>query len=438
MRKVLTVLAGVLLTLVGASAVLAYQPATGGGQAAAATETPRGSGAIVVDWNKQLVKIVNTPGAQPATVHPTRSFAILSAATYDSVVSITHSGSPYLFSINAPSGARADAAAAEAGHDTLVALYPSTKATLDQQLATELAAIPDGNAKRQGVEVGHLSAAFMLAARADDGSSVTPPVFPAGTQPGEWRPAPPALAPAVFTQWPAVTPFVLDSATQFRPQAPPGVNSAAHAKGVNEMKSRGQNTSSTRTADQAVTARFWPGPIWTTWNEIGEKSALAHHTDLVHTARLFALLNLSLADTTIAFYDAKYQYHLWRPVTAIREADNDGNPATAGDPSWTPLLATAPDPSYPGAHSAISGVAPAILANFYGDHDKISVTSDVLPGVTRSFNSYSAAASEAGLSRIYGGVHTRIDHEAGIKLGRDVAGFVLDEAGSSSFGRETG
>ena len=437
MRKVLTVLAGVLLTLVGASAVLAYQRATGGGQAAAAPETPRGSGAIVVDWNKQLVKIVNTPGAQPATEHPTRSFAVLSAATYDSVVSITHSGSPYLFSINAPSGARADAAAAEAGHDTLVSLYPYTKATLDQQLAAELAAVPDGNAKRQGVEVGHLSAAFMLAARADDGSSVTPPVFPPGTQPGEWRPAPPAFAPAVFTQWPSVTPFVLDSATRFRPQAPPPVNSAAYAKALNEVKSLGQNTSTTRTADQTVTAKFWPGPIWTTWNEIAEKSALAHHTDLVRTARLFALLNLSLADTTIAFYDAKYQYHVWRPITAIREAGNS-NPAVAGDPSWTPLLATAPDPSYPGAHSAISGAGAAVLASVYGDRDKISVTSDVLPGVTRSFDSYSAAAGEAGLSRIYGGVHTRIDHEAGIKLGRDVAGLVLGEAGSSSFGHETG
>jgi hypothetical protein len=177
-----------------------------GGQAAAATETPRGPGTVVVDWNKQLVRIVNTPGAQPATVHPTRSFAILSAAMYDSVLSITHSGSPYLYSINAPSGARADAAAAEAGHDTLLALYPSAKAVLDQQLAGELAAIPDGNAKRQGIEVSRLSAAFMLAARTDDGSSVTPPVFPAGTQPGDWRPAPPALAPAVFTQWSAVTP----------------------------------------------------------------------------------------------------------------------------------------------------------------------------------------------------------------------------------------
>ena len=437
MNRVLAALAGVLLTLVGASAVLAYQRATGGGQASAAAETPRGSGAIVVDWNKELVKIVNTPGAQPATVHPTRSFAILSAATYDAVVSITRSSSPYLFSLDAPSGARADAAAATAGHDTLVALYPSMKSAVDQQLAGELAAIPEGTAKGEGIEVGHLSAAFTLAARANDGSSVVPPVFPAGTQPGDWRPAPPALTAGVFTQWSAVTPFVLDKSAQSRPAAPPALTSATYAQAFNEVKSLGQNTSSSRTADQTVAAKFWPGPIWTTWNEIAEKSAIAHHTDLIHTARLFALLNLSLADTTIAFYDAKYQYHLWRPITAIRAADSNGNPATTADPNWTPLLATAPDSSYPGAHSAISGAAAVVLINFYGDHDKIDVTSDVLPNVTRSFNTYSAAASEAGLSRIYGGVHTRTDHEAGLKLGHDVAGFVLNEAGSSGFGLKT-
>src|SRR5205807_6092286 len=147
-----------------------------------------------------------------------------------------------------------------------------------------------------------------------------------------WRPAPPAMAPAVFTQWSAVTPFVLGNSSQFRPAAPPDLTSAAYAQAINEVKSLGQNTSTTRTADQTVAAKFWPGPISTTWNEIAEKSALAHHTDLVRTARLFVLLDLSLADTTIAFYDAKYHFHLWRPVTAIRDAYNDGNPATAGDP----------------------------------------------------------------------------------------------------------
>jgi membrane-associated phospholipid phosphatase len=237
----------------------------------------------------------------------------------------------------------------------------------------------------------------------------------------------------VFTQWPGVTPFVLQSADQFRPPPPPPITSPAYTQAITEVKNVGEKTSTTRTADQTVIAKFWPGPIWVTWNEIAEKSALAHHSDLLQTAQLFALLDLSFADTTIAFYDAKYQYLIWRPITAIREG-GWGTPAMAGEPTWTPLLATAPDPSYPGAHSAISSAGAAVLARFYGDHDRISVTSDVLPGVVRNFESYSAAATEAGLSRIYGGVHTRVDHVAGARLGSDVAGFVLGESRSSGFG----
>ena len=392
------------------------------------------SGAIVVDWNNELVKIIGTPGAQPATVHPTRSFALMHAAMYDAVVSITHGDSPYLFSLNAPAGARPDAAAAEAGHDTLAALYPTLQGAIGEQLTRELAAIPAGAAKQQGIAVGHLAAELILAARTNDGSSVMPPTLPAGTLPGAYRPTPPKFAKAVFTQWPNVTPFVLQAGDQFRPAAPPDLSTAAYAQAINEVKSLGQKTSKSRTADQTVIAKFWPGPIWITWNEIAEKAALAHHTDLGRTARLFALLNLSLADTTIAFYDAKYHYLVWRPITAILEGDKAAKPPIAGDTTWTPLLVTAADPSYPGAHSAISAAGAAVLSSFFGDHDRIQVTSDVLPGVVRSFDGYTAAATEAGLSRIYGGVHTRIDHLAGLRLGQDVAGFVLATAGTPGFG----
>ena len=390
-------------------------------------------GAIVIDWNKELVRIIGTPGAQPATIHPTRSFAMMHAAMYNAIVAITHSNPPYRSSLSAPSGARPDAAAAQAGHDMLAALYPSLKAALDQQLAAELVAIPDGTAKQQGITVGYQAAAAMLAARASDGSRAMPPLLPASTQPGVFRPTPPKFTPAVFTQWPDVTPFVLNKADQFRSAPPPGLTTAAYAQALNEVKSLGQNTSTSRTADQTVVAKFWSGPIWITWNQIAENSALAHHTDLVHTARLFALLNLSLADTTIAFYDAKYHYNLWRPITAIRAAADDGNPATAGAPTWNSLLDKVTDPSYPGAHSAISGAGAAVLASIFGDHDQITVTSGVLPGVVRTFASYSAAATEAGLSRIYAGVHTRIDHQSGLRLGQDVAGFVLAQARSDGF-----
>src|SRR6266705_1741860 len=398
---------------------------TASGSGNVGADASSGSGAIVIAWNKELLHIVKTPGAQPATVHPTRSFAILHAAIYDAVVSITRDAPPYLFSVPAPSSARPDAAAAEAGHDILVVLYPKWKAVLDQQLAGELATIPDGAGKQQGIQAGQAVAARLIAIRANDGSAATPQPFVPGNQPGNYQPTPPKFPAPVFTNWGNVTPFVLNNAAQFRPGPPPALTSQAYAQAINEVKSLGQNTSTTRTSDQTVIAKFWAGPIWNTWNEIAENAALAHHTNLETTAHLFAVLNLSFADSAIAFYDAKYHYQLWRPVTAIRLADTDGNPATVGDPNWTPLPGTAADHSYPGAHSTISATGATVLSAFFGNQDQISVTSDVLPGVVRTFASYNDVATEAGLSRIYAGQHTRLDHEAGLALGHAVAQFVL-------------
>src|SRR3989449_1588889 len=388
-----------------------------------------GSGAIVIAWNKELLHIVQTPGAQPATVHPTRSFAILHAAIYDAVVSITRDAPPYVFSVNASSTARPDAAAAQAGHDTLVALYPKWKAALDQQLANELAGIPDGAGKQQGIQVGQAVAARLITIRANDGSSATLLPFVPGNQPGNYQLTPPKFVAPVFTNWGNVTPFVLNNAAQFRPGPPPAVTSQAAAQALNEVKSLGQNTSTTRTAEQTVIAKFWAGPPWNLWNEIAENAALAHHTNLETTARLFAVLNVSLADSTIAFYDAKYHYQLWRPITAIREANTAGNPAIVGDPTWTPLVVTALDPAYPAAHAVISADAATVLAAVFGNKDQIRATSDVLPGVVASYTSYSDVATEAGLSRIYAGNHTRIAVDAGNTLGNNVAQFVISDLG---------
>jgi membrane-associated phospholipid phosphatase len=217
----------------------------------------------------------------------------------------------------------------------------------------------------------------------------------------------------------------LKSGSQFRPEAPPALTSAAYAEALNEVKSLGQNTSTTRTAEQTVIGKFWGPPIWNTWNVIAENAAVAHGTNLERTARLFAVLNLSFADSAIAMYDGKYHYQIWRPVTAIRLADTDGNPATVGDPNWTPLAVTAADPSYPGAHSTMSAAGATVLAAFFGNRDHIQVVSSALPGTTRSFDSYTAVATEAGLSRIFAGQHFRFDHVAGLDLGHDVAQFVL-------------
>ncbi len=392
------------------------------------------SGAIVVAWNQELLHIVQTPGDQPANIHPTRSFAIMHAAIYDAVVSITRDDQPYLFSVPAPRQARIDAAAAQAAHDALAALYPKLQPELDGLLASQLAAISDGKPKQDGIQVGAAVAARLVADRSSDGSAVVPPPFVAGTQPGAYRPTPPNFPAPAFTGWSSVAPFVIDSASQFRSARPPDVTSAAYASALNDVKSLGQNTSTTRTADQTVAAKFWAPPIWNTWNEIADRAVTAHHASLETSARLFAVLNLTFADSVIAFYDAKYHYLVWRPVTPIRLGDTIGNPAISGDPGWTPLAVTAPDPSYPGAHSTISAAGASVLSAFFGENAQIDVTSDALPGMVRTFASYHAIATEAGLSRIYAGQHTPLDDVAGQLLGTQVAQLVLRSSRSDDFG----
>jgi membrane-associated phospholipid phosphatase len=381
-----------------------------------------------VDWNRELITIQGTPGEQPATVHSTRSFAILQAAEYDAVVSITHRGQPYLFSVLAARDANPEAAADQAAHDVLTALYPSVKGSLDTMLATELAAIRDGRAKTAGERVGAKVAERLIGIRSTDGSAATPPPFTAGDQPGDYRPTPPNFPAPVFTNWGSITPFVLHNGAQFRPGPPPPITSAAYAAALNEVKSLGQNTSTTRTADQTAAAKFWgSAPIWNTWNQVAQNLAVSRHASLEQTATVFANLDLALADATIALYDAKYHYLIWRPVTAIELGNTIGNPGIVGDPTWLPLAVTAPDPSFPGAHSTISQAAASVLTAFYGHRQPLAIT---LNGITRSFGSFQAAANEAGLSRIFAGQHTRLDHEAGQRLGVQVAESVLDRVAS--------
>jgi membrane-associated phospholipid phosphatase len=439
LTQALAALASVLVTF-GATGLVVARSAGQGGSPNSDASDGAGRGfhgaSLVVDWNRELLHIVQTPGAQPASVHPTRSYALLQVSIYDAVVSITRNGHPFLVSVDAPGGARPDAAAAAAGHAVLTSLYPTMTPAFDQQLADELAAIPAGRATDEGLEVGRNVAARLLAARADDGSAATPAPFVAGSQPGDYGPTPPNFAQPVFTSWGDVTPFVLRTGAQFRPAPPPALTSDAYARALNEVESLGRDTSTTRTADETVIGRFWAPPIWNTWNAIAEDAVLAHHANLERAAAAFAALDVTFADSAIAFYDAKYHDQLWRPITAVRLADTDGNPATIGDPTWTPLAVTAPDPSYPGAHSTISAAGAVVLSAFFGDRDEIRVSTPALPGVVRTFGSYSDVATEAGLSRIFAGQHTRLDHEAGEQLGSDVAQYVLSVSGIGPGGTE--
>jgi len=225
-----------------------------------------------------------------------------------------------------------------------------------------------------------------------------------------------------------VTPFALERASQFRPGPPPALTSDTYSDAFNQIKSLGIANSTAATADEALTGRFWNGAIQNYWNEISQTASLAHSLTTAQSARLFALMNLSFADDVIAFYDAKYTYNFWRPVTAIRAADPGVNPETVADPNWLPEVGkTAPDPSYPGAHAVISAAAAEVLISFFErDRFEFNVTSEVLPGAERSFTSSSAAAEEATLSRIFGGQHFRFDLTTGQRLGREVADFVVD------------
>jgi membrane-associated phospholipid phosphatase len=377
----------------------------------------------VIEWNRTLLAIVRTAGAQPPTIHSTRNFAILHASVYDAVNNIDGIFSPYFVRIpNVSRRASTPAAADQAAHDALVALYPAFQATLDAELQQDLAQILDGQNKTDGIAVGQTVAAQILSFRSNDGSGVTPPPFIPGNQPGGYQLTPPNFAAADFTQWPQVTPFALARADEFRPAPPPELTSDSYTRVFDEVKSLGFINSTTRTPEQTLIGTFWNGNIQDFWNEIAQTAALRHQLNLAQSARLFALLNISLADTAIAFFDAKYTYQFWRPVTAIQMAGSDGNPSTEPNPTWLPLTTkTAPDPSYPGAHSAISAAGAEVLRFYFGQRFTFDVTSESLAGVTRHFTSFSAAAQEAGLSRIYAGQHFRSDHVAGKDLGHQVA-----------------
>src|SRR5262249_35969477 len=281
--------------------------------------------------------------------------------------------------------------------------------------------------------LGQFVAAKMLAWRANDGSSA-PASYTPGTGPGAWQPTPPnppGTIPAT-PQWPNVTPFALASGDQFRPGPPPAPTSDAYTRAYQEVKALGGNgtiTPSTRTPEQTEIAFFWAGIGVSNsgvmiWNDIARTVARSHDLSLAENARLFALMSVANADAFIASFDAKYTYNYWRPVTAIRAADTHGNPDTVQDPTWTPLIVTPLHPSYGSNHSTQSRAAAEALAAFFGtDHVDFTAT---WAGVERSFNKFTAAAKEAGKSRIYAGIHWSFDCAAGENLGRKIGQYVAD------------
>jgi membrane-associated phospholipid phosphatase len=380
---------------------------------------------VVLEWNQLALQAIGQARVSPVVA--SRALAITQAAVYDAVNAIDRSFEPYYAQVHASHGASLEAAAAQAAHDALAALFPSQASTFDAALAADLVGIPPGRA-RQGTAVGREVARQIIEWRSTDGADAMAPYTP-GSGPGAWQPTPPAFQPALAPQWASVTPFALASGSQFRPAAPPALDSAEYAAAFNEVKSLGSADSTTRTEEQTQIAEFWNDGLGTAfapgyWNNIAQDVATEQGLSLVSEAHLFALLNIATADALISCWDAKYAYSFWRPVTAIRAADTDGNPATEPDTSWAPLLVTPNFPSYTSAHSTVSGAAAEVLTALFGDHYQFTVSAVSVP-YTRSFGSFEAAAAEAGRSRIYGGIHYTFDNINGLAVGGEVADYVM-------------
>jgi hypothetical protein len=365
----------------------------------------------VTDWNAAALNAIRATRANPPVA--SRALAITHLAIHDAVQGIERTHRSYFTTGQAPAGASVDAAVAAAGYTTLRALFPNADvdSTNFQAVYTaQLNAIPDGRSKSDGLAWGQLTGQALLDARAGDGWNTAANYAPSGSA-GHWKPTGPANAPALLPGWGSVRPFVLTRGSQFRPPPPPRIDSTAHSLELNTVKAYGGTISAVRSSNQTEVALFWnDGPGTATppghWNLIARGVSSQESLSLAENARLFALLNMALADAAIACWDAKFAYDTWRPVTAIREADTDNNRETERDTEWTSLIPTPPFPEYTSGHSTFSRSAATVLAGFFGtDAIAFTTTTDGLPGVTRSFPGFSAAADEAGTSRLYGGIH---------------------------------
>jgi hypothetical protein len=383
---------------------------------------------VVAAWNGAAIEAIRSNQTAPPAA--SRALAILHVSAYDAVNGIVRTHESYLVPSGAPASASLQAAASAAARLVLAALFPSASDDFDRLHASILAGIADGPHKRAGIEWGERVARHVLARRSSDNSTATV-APPARTGPGAWQPTPPAFAPYLFPQWGSVTPFAMPTPSFMRPPGPPALTSERWAADYNEVKALGAAVGSSRTAEQSLIAIFWADGAGTEtppghWNRIARLISGDRGSSLVDEARLFALLNLAMADAAICAWDAKHVYDFWRPVTAIRNGDSDGNPATVADLAWSSYIVTPPFPDYISGHSTFSGAAAAVLAMFFGaDAITFSVGSDALPDVTRTFSSLSAAAHEAAASRLYGGIHFRSANEDGLAAGRAIGEWTV-------------
>jgi membrane-associated phospholipid phosphatase len=384
----------------------------------------------VIAWINTMIDVIRADVSNVGLA--SRTLAMVSAAVYDAVNDIERTNAVFKVNVQAPRWASPAAAASEAAYRVLVALDPNMKPLLDATMAQSLAAVAAGPARNAGVEVGKEVGDGILAWRANDGSATSVPYVP-GTAPGQWRPTPPDYTVAWGPEWGQVKPFAIASPAAYLPPPPPALDSPEYAAALNQVESLGAQDSTTRTPDETQAAIFWSYDLQSTGtppvhdDQIVENIALQQHYTLAQNARLFGLINVAQGDAGIVAWNAKYTYNFWRPVTAIREGNTDGNPATTADPTWQPLGSpnlpgqpsfTPPFPGYVSGHATFGGTVFTILADFYGtDNIHFTIGSDELPGVTRSFNSFSAASLENAWSRVYLGVHFWFDESNALTIG---------------------
>ena len=352
-----------------------------------------------------------------------RLLAMTHAAMFDAVNSIEHKYRPYLVELPTSATASQEAAAATAAGTVLTGANPAAQPELNAALTAYLAAIPDSAAKAEGVKLGEAVAVKMLAARANDGANA-PDIYRPRTTAGVYVPTVTPLA----AHWPGVKPFALASASQFRPPAPISLTSAEWAANYNEIKELGGSTSTKRSAQQTEDARFWLAVDGRVYYPLIRTLAITKKLNLIDCARLFALTAVARADGLIAVFDAKYHYEFWRPVTAIRNGDIDGNPATERDAAWQPFDATPMHPEYPCAHCIESAAVAGVVQTVFGTADitEVSITSPTAPGVIHHWINIRAFADEVAQARIWAGFHYRFSTKVGQDMGYKIGEYVVN------------
>lgn len=390
---------------------------------------------VILEWNRLLLRTLATPGATQPTVFFTRGPALMHVAVFDALNSFDRTYLPYLVYVDVPTGASREAAVAQAARDTLAAMYPSQVAVYDAALAEQLGQLPE-DAARRGAQVGAAAARAILEARAEDGWQRRPSAYVLPGMPGYWQPTPPANAAAAFTHYPDVRPFVVGHANQFPVEQPPPLTSQRYADDFNEVKAIGGATSSTRTADQTLVARLFAAvPTVTTtgipdvWNNLVRDLVRTHGLNDIAAARLYALMTTTFHDALFVSFSYKYLHGFWRPVTAIRDAARDGNPATEPDTSFVPLIATPPYPTYPGNYACLASSIARVLARYFGRDDvafSITWAEPAGPGITRAYAGFRQLADEAARSRVYGGIHFNFDTTSSFGVCIPLGDYIFD------------